>query len=43
MERVAARQRDADGLAVVHEDVRHLGVAADVGTEVAGGSRQRLR
>ncbi len=40
---VAAGQRHARGSAVAHEDARHLGVAADVGTEVAGGRRQRLR
>ncbi len=37
------RERHAGGSAVAYEDAGHLGVAADVGTEVAGGRRQRLR
>ena len=42
VELVAVGQRHADGLAVAHEDSGNFGVAADLGTEVAGGRRQRL-
>ncbi len=40
---VAAGERHADGPAVAHQDALHLGLAANVGAEVAGGCRQRLR
>ena len=39
---VAARERDADGSAILDEDPRHLRVAADVDAEVACGRRERL-
>jgi hypothetical protein len=42
-ELVAACQRHADGSALAHEDACHLGVATDVGAEVAGDRRQGLR
>ena len=43
VELVAVGERHADGFAVAHEDPRDLGLAADLGPEVAGSRRQRLR